>query len=402
MEIVEVRSAFALVLELKGRLDMTASNMAQERLLALIEKGDIRLALDLSQLEYISSAGLRVLLTTLKKLKSCNGKLVLFGSKAYIKGIFDIGGFSALFPMYPSAEEALSVFRGDHPLARFIVAPRQGPNFGAYCGETINIDAVQDEIRRAAKEQGWICEPLLPEEDSQLVALSRLSPAANKSVYLSAGLHGDEPAPPLAILNLFWQNLWPADWNIYICPCLNPAGFRSNQRLNPDGIDLNRDYRDSKSKEIRAHVAWLEKQAPFSLTASLHEDWEASGFYVYQLGPLSVDSVTRHILRQVEQVCTIDNSSMIDQLPAEEGVLDLALHSLQMNEALIDRLGESSADTIIVKRSTSIWSEPIFLVNRKTRVSYTFESPSTLPLEVRVQALTHAVNALLFSSHELY
>jgi murein peptide amidase A len=401
MEIVEVRWAFALALELKGRLDITTSSMAQERLLALIEEGHVRLALDLSKLEYISSAGLRVLLVILKKIKSRNGKIVLFGAKDYIKGIFDIGGFSALFPMYASADEALNVFRGASSTARFVTAERQGANCAAYCGETIDIDAVQNETARLAREQGWTCESLLNEDGCELIALSRVSPSARKSIYLSSGMHGDEPAPPLAILNLFWQHQWPSDWNIYICPCLNPRGFRVNQRVNPDGIDLNRDYRDSKSKEIRAHVAWLEKQPSFSVTASLHEDWEASGFYVYQLGQLSADSVTRHILRQVEQICAIDHSSMIDQLPADEGVLDLALHSLQMNEALIDRLGETSTDTIIVRRSNSIWSEPIFLVNRKTQISYTFESASACPLELRVQALTRAVNALFACSHEV-
>jgi len=402
MEIVEARWGLALVLEFRGRLDVNTSSMTQEKLLALIQKGYIRLALDLSHLEYISSAGLRVLLAILKKTKSCNGKIVLFGFRNYIKGIFDIVGFSALFPMYASAEEALAAFRWSHPLARFVQAPRRGPNAGAYCGETIDIDALQDEILCAAKEHGWTCEPLLNEEACRLAALSRLSPTATKSVYLSSGLHGDEPAPPLAILNLLWQNQWPADWNVYICPCLNPEGFRANQRANAGGIDLNRDYCDRKSREIRAHVAWLERQPPFALAASLHEDWEAGGFYAYHLGPLSVKPVISHILERVAQVCAIDDSSTIDHLPAEEGVLDLALHSLQMNEAMIDKLGQSPPDTSLVKHANSIWSEAVFLVNRKTRVSYTFESASTLPLEVRVDALTQAVNALLSCPHEIY
>src|SRR6267143_2426927 len=188
MEIVEARWGLALVLELRGRLDVNTSSMAQEKLLALIQKGYIRLALDLSHLEYISSAGLRVLLTVLKKTKSCNGKIVLFGFRNYIKGIFDIVGFSALFPMYATAEEALTAFRWSHPLARFVQSPRRGPNTGAYCGETIDVDALQDEVLRAAQEKGWTSEPLLNEKSCRLSALSRLSPTATKSVYLSGGL----------------------------------------------------------------------------------------------------------------------------------------------------------------------------------------------------------------------
>lgn len=402
MEIIEVCRDSALVLEFKGRLDVSTSNMAQEKLETLIQKGDTRLALDLSQLEYISSAGLRVLLTILKKSKSCNGKIVLFGVKDYINRIFDIAGFNTLFAMYPTADDALSAFRWNHPLARFVRAPRREPNNGAYCGETINIDALLEEILQAAKEHGWACEPMLGEEGCGLFGFSRISPTATKSAYLSSGMHGDEPAPPLAILDLLWRNEWPAEWNIYLCPCLNPAGFRANKRENADGIDLNRDYYESASKEIRAHVAWLEKQPPFSVAMSLHEDWEAAGLYFYQLGPLSVEPVIHYVLGELAQVCTIDESSIIDRLPAEEGVLDLAFHSLQVNEALIDGLGDPSSDASHLPQPRFIWSEPIFLINRKTRVSYTFESASAFPLELRVQALTRAVDALLSCPHEIY
>jgi anti-anti-sigma factor len=402
MEIIEVCWGSALVLEFKGRLDTSTSNIAQEKLETLIQKGYTRLALDLSKLEYISSVGLRVLLTILKKAKSYNGKIALFGFKDYIKKIFDIAGFNALFAMYPTAEDALSAFHWSHPLARFVRAPRRGPNNGAYCGETINIDALLEEVIQAAKEHGWACEPILDEEGCGLFGFSRMSPTATKSAYISSGMHGDEPAPPLAVLDLLWRNEWPAEWNIYLCPCLNPSGFGANKRENAEGIDLNRDYYESVSKEIQAHVAWLEKQPPFSVAMSLHEDWEAEGFYFYQLGPLSVEPVIHHLLGELAQVCTIDESSMIDRLPAEEGVLDLAFHSLQMNEAVIDGLGDPSLDASDLPRLRSIWSEPIFLINRKTRVSYTFESASAFPLELRVQALTRAVDALLSCPHEIY
>ena len=402
MAINEVRWGWALILELTGRLDINTSSEAQAKLLSLIDKGYIHLALDLSHLDYISSAGLRVFLTTLKRSKNCNGKIVLFGMTDYIKGIFDIAGFTALFATHSSAEEALTAFRWNHPLGQFISAPRRGSNAGAYFGETIDIDALQDEILRTAQESGWTCEWLLDEENRRLFALSRLSPTASKSIYLSSGMHGDEPAPPLAIANLLWRNQWPVDWNIYISPCLNPEGFRANRRENAAGIDLNRDFCYSRSSEIRAHVDWLEAKPSFSLAASLHEDWESAGFYVYQLGNLSVEPVVDHILRQVAEVCPIDDSATIDHLPAEAGVLDLAFHSLQMNEALIDGLGEPTAAASPGTRPSSIWSEPIFLINRKTKVSYTFESASAMPIEVRVEALTHAVDALLSCSHEIY
>jgi protein MpaA len=402
MEIIEVPKGFALGLEFRGRLDMSTSALTQDKLVGLIAKGHNRLALDLSHLEYISSAGLRVLLTILKKVKVSNGKIVVFGFRDEVKRIFEIAGFTALFPMYATAAEALRAFRWSHPLAKFVRAERQGPNDGAYFGETIDIDALQNEILRAGREHHWNCEPFLDEEDCKLFALFRLSPTATKTIYLCSGMHGDEPAPPLAMLNLLWQNQWSADWNIYLVPCLNPAGFRANQRANAQGIDLNRDYCDSKARETRAHVAWLEKQPTFSVAGSLHEDWESAGFYLYQFGPLAVEPVIGHILEHVAKVCPIDQSPEIDHLPAEGGELDLAFQSLQINEALIDGLAESSAATMFIRRSGSTWTEQSYLVNRKTRVSYTFETASAMPLEVRVKALTQAVIALLNCPHEIF
>jgi anti-anti-sigma factor len=403
VEIAEVCWGSALVLALRGRLDFHTSAEAQAKLLSFIDKGYIHLALDLSRLEYISSGGLRILLTTLKKLKNSNGRMVLLGLPDFIRGIFDIAGFTALFPIYASMQEAFDAFRWNHPLDQFVNTPRKGPNAGAYYGETIDIDALHEEVVRAAGDHGWECEHLLNEERCRLVAFSRVSSTATKSVYFSSGIHGDEPAPPLAIANLLWQNQWPPDWNIYICHCLNPQGFRLNQRANAEGIDMNRDYCGSKSREIRAHVAWLESKPAFSMTVSLHEDWESSGFYLYQLGPLSVESVIQHILEQVAEVSPIDESATIDHLPAEDGVLDLAFHSLQVNESLIDQLGDGKpvANVAAAQTAGSIWSEPIYLINRKTRVSYTFESASALPIAVRVEALTRAVNALLDFPHEL-
>ena len=69
-----------------------------------------------------------------------------------------------------------------------------------------------------------------------------------------AGIHGDEPAGPLAALRLLQENNWPPNAEIFLLPCLNPVGFTLNKRENADGIDLNRDYRNPQSRrDARAH-----------------------------------------------------------------------------------------------------------------------------------------------------
>ena len=395
LEIVEAQWGDALVLQCRGRFDTNTSSAAQEKLMALIAKGSIRLALDFSEVDYISSAGLRVLLNVLKKLKTCHGRMVLCGFNDHLKQIFNIAGFTALFSIHGCATEARDSFRWTHRVARFVKAPRTGPNHAAYFGETIDIDALQKEIQLVAEKNGWTAEQFLSEPGRELTAFTRMSKEAQKSIYLSSGMHGDEPAPPLAMLDLLGEDKWPRDWNIYLCPCLNPTGFRANTRANAEGIDLNRDYSRSRSREIQAHVAWLEKKPPFSLAVSLHEDWESVGFYAYQLGQLSVEPVMRAIMEAVAPCCTVDHSPRIDYLPAEDGVLDLAFHSLQANEKLIDSMAEGLDQSESSSQPISIWSEPIFLINRKTKIGYTLETPSAFPLDVRVKGLVEAVNALL-------
>ncbi len=109
-------------------------------------------------------------------------------------------------------------------------------------------------------------------------------------------MHGDEPAGPLAVLRLLQEDDWPGDAAIWLCPCLNPTGFPLNRRENASGIDLNRDYRHLQSAEVRAHVAWLERQPRFDLALCLHEDWESNGFYLYELNPENRPSFAEKIL----------------------------------------------------------------------------------------------------------
>ena len=140
---------------------------------------------------------------------------------------------------------------------------RLGKNHGAYHGETINIREVLPEVGPIARGCGWQPEVFHASDGFQWLALHR-KPARPLAlpfrVYLSTGIHGDEPAGPLAALHLLRDNQWPAHAEIVLLPCLNPAGFAANQRENAQGIDLNRDYLNSQTAEIRAHIAWLEKQ----------------------------------------------------------------------------------------------------------------------------------------------
>ena len=77
-----------------------------------------------------------------------------------------------------------------------------GKNIGAYFGERIAVRGMLEEIVVLARQHGWLIEELLPARLLPLLALRRIVPGATRRIYLSSGIHGDEPAGPLAVRRL--------------------------------------------------------------------------------------------------------------------------------------------------------------------------------------------------------
>lgn len=260
---------------------------------------------------------------------------------------------------------------------------RLGKNHGGYHGETIDIRAVLRDIGIAARQHGWTPEIFGRQGEFNLFTLHR--PASLPSlrptrVYLSAGIHGDEPAGPMAALRLLQENHWPADAELWFCPCLNPVGFVLNRRENPDGKDLNRDYRHLETAEVRAHIAWLERQPQFNLYLCLHEDWEAHGFYLYEQNPDQQPALAEKIIEAVRKVCPIDPSEIIEDRPANGGIIRPELDP----------------------NTRPQWAEAFYLIMNKSRLGCTLEAPSDFPLPVRVNALVTGMNAALESFNPVW
>lgn len=96
MEINHQRHEDATILALSGRLDTVTSNQLAQSLEQVFGQDKTNLVLDLSDLDYISSAGLRVLLTAQKKVNSLGTRLEITGANATVKEVFDITGFSSI------------------------------------------------------------------------------------------------------------------------------------------------------------------------------------------------------------------------------------------------------------------------------------------------------------------
>lgn len=89
------------------RLDSSTSPAFERELMAQIEQGATTVLLDFASVNYISSAGLRVILLAGKRLKASGGSLGLCGLNDDCREVFRISGFDALFPLHASVDEAL-------------------------------------------------------------------------------------------------------------------------------------------------------------------------------------------------------------------------------------------------------------------------------------------------------
>jgi protein MpaA len=240
---------------------------------------------------------------------------------------------------------------------------RSGKNIGGYFGEPINIQNVLGEVAIAAAAKKW-------ERDPSFLAYRREAPSTRNRVYVSTGIHGDEPAGPLAALQLIKDDNWPPDASLWLCPCLNPTGFPLNRRENAQGVDQNRDYRHRESAEVRAHIEWLQKQPCFDLSLCLHEDWESNGFYIYEVNPTNRPSLAVKIMKAVSKVCPVDPSPVIETWDANGGVIRPGLNPEERPR----------------------WPEALYLITHNSSFSYTLEAPSDFPMGTRIAALTAAVS----------
>jgi anti-anti-sigma factor len=107
MEINEERKTDMVILGLTGKLDATTAKTFEDKILAEIDSGDRRFVIDLSQLDYVSSSGLRVFLLAAKRLHSAGGKIVLCSLKEHVRQVFDLAGFSSILSIYNSRGEAV-------------------------------------------------------------------------------------------------------------------------------------------------------------------------------------------------------------------------------------------------------------------------------------------------------
>lgn len=101
------RTGGCAVVRVRGRLDASSCGGLESTLSHLVGDGEKNIIVDMTDLAYISSSGLRVLLTTYKQLKKVDGSLSIAGPRPFVREIFEISGFLRIFPAYDSVDDAL-------------------------------------------------------------------------------------------------------------------------------------------------------------------------------------------------------------------------------------------------------------------------------------------------------
>ena len=220
--------------------------------------------------------------------------------------------------------------------------------------------------RRVARAAGLTLEPFAQAGEFPLYCV-RSRDRSDGGLYLSAGIHGDEPAPPEALLRWAETRL-PAlvrgrrTLPLLILPCLNPWGLVNNRREDEEGRDLNRLFH-RKSVPVIAALRKVIARRRFDLTLNLHEDYDARGIYLYELHRRAPDWGDS-LVERCAAVIPADTRRRIDDNVFENGVA--------RRRVGLERLG--------------IHAEAIHLYLHHAPQALTFETPSEFSLARRVRA----------------
>ena len=109
MEITQKEENGIVSIAINGRLDADSSAEAEKVVKDALGGETNRLLFNLGGLEYLSSAGLRVLLSAAKEMRRREGKIVLCALNEFVKEIFEVSGFQSLIPISDSVESGIEL-----------------------------------------------------------------------------------------------------------------------------------------------------------------------------------------------------------------------------------------------------------------------------------------------------
>lgn len=108
METLVEEKGDVIVIRLKGRLDAASSPQLEKKITSIIDSGHFKLILNMAEVEYLSSAGMRLMLSASKKLKHLEGKVVACNMTEDVMDVIRMAGFHQVLEIYPSEEECFN------------------------------------------------------------------------------------------------------------------------------------------------------------------------------------------------------------------------------------------------------------------------------------------------------
>jgi len=110
MDIKATKKDEITIIEISGNLDANSATQAQNEIMPFLTQGCI-IVLDMSKCQYVSSAGLRLLLTIAKRLKAIEGNWCIAGLLDEVNDVMEMTGFANFFETYSTVEKAIDAVR---------------------------------------------------------------------------------------------------------------------------------------------------------------------------------------------------------------------------------------------------------------------------------------------------
>ena len=175
-----------------------------------------------------------------------------------------------------------------------------------------------------------------------------------KHVLITGGMHGDEPAGVESVLQFLERDNTARlkNFSFLVIPCINPYGYVHNTRETLNGIDINRAFETEDVAEVAIVKKALGK-TQFSFAIDFHEDYDATGFYLYE-GKRDEKYIAPKLAVAAKAIGSIDPDDPGEDAPElAEGVYKIA--TSWGTQGLAPYLLHFHSEHVIISETPTVW-----------------------------------------------